>query len=468
MTRKLMSLREKFDQSLQRSAKSQNFKIITGITVVALFIMSTLFFQNAAQALKHLVSEGYTGYYNNAYYATNAEAVSAGLTYVTTGKPTAPASLSCSVSSSNVVTCTFTASTTTTAGDSLDNFSAYYLVYGTSSGLTTSSSSANGYITSGTRTTQGSGTQTYVLAGLSCGNTYYLGVYTSDDLSNTSSVAETSAAMNSCGSGGGGGGGGGADTGTAVPATPATPAVPAVPAVPAAPVVPAVPGVAPDINAGTTPNVPAAGHIAERENTASQMMETCKNGLNDHPSAGDIKLVVAYGLGGTSFGAGENAAIVCEYVEQFKLQKKELKPECEFADISKLMHGLVPTCNKVKEADWNKALSEYKKIYKRDAGTCGGGVIDEWDRRAVSSWAAGWRHARKLKDEAAAVTTFVKVNKKEPKSASDWRGVKAIAYSGSSRECKSTAFQEERLSLIKDGKIADWVKKWTAALLGGL
>ena len=93
MAKEKKTVREWVSSTLEGSSRSRQLRIFAGVSVVALFVASSFFFQNAAQALKRLVSEGYTGYYNNAYYSTNADAVLSGSTYVASSKTSAPASL---------------------------------------------------------------------------------------------------------------------------------------------------------------------------------------------------------------------------------------------------------------------------------------------------------------------------------------------------------------------------------------
>ena len=81
------------------------------------------------------------------------------------------------------------------------------------------------------------------------------------------------------------------------------------------------------------------------------------------------------------------------------------------------------------EAAENKALAEFKKVYKR-----GPNRQNPHDDAAVTVIAYGLRPAkRNLNSEAAAIRIFKAIYGYNPSGATDWDITRAIAYSGATR-----------------------------------
>ncbi len=167
--------------------KNTQWRIILGIVVVALFILSSLAVNKTVQALTQ--AAGYYGYYSGTYGYNTATASSDYL-------PSPPTSFTLGAASANQLSFSWTAATTTTGSTSLDNEDGYTIAYGTSA--------LNGDCSSGTLTGVSAGTTSATLTSLNAGTTYNIEVCTEDDNGNASTALSSSMTTSSSSGGGGG------------------------------------------------------------------------------------------------------------------------------------------------------------------------------------------------------------------------------------------------------------------------
>jgi hypothetical protein len=186
--------------------KNTQWRIILGIVVVALFILSSLAVNKTVQALTQ--AAGYYGYYSGTYGYNGSTASSDYL-------PSAPTNFTKGATSANQVAFSWTAATTTTGSTSLDNGDGYTIAYGTSA--------LNGDCSTGTLTGVSSGTTSATLTSLSAGTTYNIEVCTEDTNGNGSTALASTMTTSSSG----GGGGGSSSSGSAAPAPDPVVAAPA-------------------------------------------------------------------------------------------------------------------------------------------------------------------------------------------------------------------------------------------------
>ncbi len=169
--------------------KNTQWRIILGIVVVALFILSSLAVNKTVQALTQ--AAGYYGYYSGTYGYNTATASS---DYT----PSAPTNFTLGAASANQLAFSWTAATTTTGSTSLDNANGVTVAYGTAT--------LSGDCSTGTTTTVADGTTNATLTSLNAGTTYNIEVCTEDDNGNGSLALSSSMTTSSSGSSGGGGG----------------------------------------------------------------------------------------------------------------------------------------------------------------------------------------------------------------------------------------------------------------------
>jgi VCBS repeat-containing protein len=170
------------------------------------------------------------------------------------------------------------------------------------------------------------------------------------------------------------------------------------------------------------------GHNEEEEldEKISNLFEKIIDG---HEMENDDKMSVAYFIKfGTKttkrLGAGERAGVINSYRSAFGKLPSTVK---DWQDVIKIANGRWPE-EKSAEAE-EKAKAEFKKVYLRDAD-----MENPNDNAAVTIMSYGLRPAlRNMSSEANAIKTFKAIYKKDPKSATDWDIVRAIAYSGAKR-----------------------------------
>jgi len=149
------------------------------------------------------------------------------------------------------------------------------------------------------------------------------------------------------------------------------------------------------------------------------------------PALAAIKDFIAFGTPTTSkLGEGERAGVVASFTETFG---KAPASEAEWEDVIKIANGRWPSLRNEKREQ--QAEAKFEQIYKRKAHR----NLSKYDDAAVVIMAYGLRPAsRNMESEAAAIKSFKAIYKKVPKTAADWDTVRAIAYSGASRELKQT------------------------------
>lgn len=125
-------------------------------------------------------------------------------------------------------------------------------------------------------------------------------------------------------------------------------------------------------------------------------------------------------------GAGERAAVIASYKSAFS---KLPETEAELADAIKIANGRWPSLTN--QAAENKAKTQFKKIYKRDAD-----MNNAHDNAAVTVMAYGLRQKaenRNLNSEKAGIKIFKGIYGKTPSTTDEWNIMQAITYSGASR-----------------------------------
>lgn len=134
---------------------------------------------------------------------------------------------------------------------------------------------------------------------------------------------------------------------------------------------------------------------------------------------------VTYGTETTkSLGEGERAGVVNSYKSAFG---KLPASENEWNDAIKIANGRWPSEKNVKTEE--NATAAFKKIYKRAPDR-----TNPHDDAAVTVIAYGLRPSqRNVNSEKAAIKSFKAIYGYEPKSATAWDIVRAIAYSGAKR-----------------------------------
>lgn len=144
-----------------------------------------------------------------------------------------------------------------------------------------------------------------------------------------------------------------------------------------------------------------------------------------------IKNFIAFGTVGTEkLGAGERAGVVSSFTEAFG---RTPETASDWDDAVRIASGRFP--GQKNAAREKLAERKFREIYKRPPNR----TESKHDDAAVVVMAYGLRPAeRNLASETAAIGTFRAVYGKAPTAASDWDTVRAIAYSGASRELKKT------------------------------
>jgi hypothetical protein len=135
---------------------------------------------------------------------------------------------------------------------------------------------------------------------------------------------------------------------------------------------------------------------------------------------------IEYGTPTTeALGKGERAGVLNSF---FSAYGKLPRNTSDYQDVIKIANGRWP-----RQTIRNKeALAEeaFQKIYRRLSD----GQTNEHDQAAITIMAYGLRPAvRDLQAESNAIATFRSVYKHDPRTASEWDLVRAIAYSGATR-----------------------------------
>ena len=151
-----------------------------------------------------------------------------------------------------------------------------------------------------------------------------------------------------------------------------------------------------------------------------------------------IDYFVSYGTRSTrQLGAGERAGVINSFQSAFGRLPDE---QSEWDDIIKVANGRWPVERNV-EAE-KRAEELFEKIYLRPADR-----THQYDEAAVAIIAYGLRPAqRNMKSENTARKIFEDIFKHAPLNATDWDMVRAIAYSGATREGKYLKIKKEQLS----------------------
>lgn len=135
---------------------------------------------------------------------------------------------------------------------------------------------------------------------------------------------------------------------------------------------------------------------------------------------------IAYGSPDTiKLGSGERAGVINSFQAAFdKLPESDM----DWSDVIKIANGRWPT-QRSAEAEAN-ATEEFKTIYLREPNR-----VNPHDDAAVTVIAYGLRPAgRNMDSEAAAIRIFKAIYGYHPSGATDWDIVRAIAYSGATRD----------------------------------
>lgn len=141
-----------------------------------------------------------------------------------------------------------------------------------------------------------------------------------------------------------------------------------------------------------------------------------------------INTFVTYGVDDNTkrLGEGERAAVVNSYKSAYgKLPNSEE----ELSDIIKIANGRWPSTTNFSAE--NRALAEFKNIYKREAN-----MNNANDNAAVTIMAYGLRQRaenRNLNSESAGLKIFKGIYNRLPQSTNDWNILQAITYSGATR-----------------------------------
>ena len=135
---------------------------------------------------------------------------------------------------------------------------------------------------------------------------------------------------------------------------------------------------------------------------------------------------ITYGTKTTQkLGQGERASVLSSYKEAFeKLPNKK----DEWIDVLKISNGRWPTETNLKAEE--RAQIQFAKIYKRSPN-----MDNPKDVAAINIMTYGIRSSqRNTNSEISAINAFKSIYKKAPSNNSEWNIVRAIAYSGASRE----------------------------------
>ncbi len=416
MENKGTKLIELMKRSMHNSGNAKKIQSGIGITIVAVFALSSMIVSQSVQALNQLA--GNYGYYNGAY-GYNASTTSSD------DIPRAPTALVCN-DTVPTVACTWTAPTLTVKGTAIATGGGSVASYNI--GISTTSISS---CSSGTTFTSTSASKTFT--DKSAGTTHFVAICAVDNNGNagvplTGSFTTSSSGSSSSSSSGGGTSGGVSSGQLTAPAATKPPASVTAPT--------PAPSVA-DIKqllseAKVVSNVQgllnALGILTR--NQASETAQQKKiaqilGKITDAATAQTLINFVTYGTPATvSLGSGERLGVLNSYKAAFG---RVPSTEAELSDALKIATGRWPS-EKSEKAE-TKAAAAFKVIYKRVAN-----MTQANDNAAVTVMAYGLRPAlRNTNSEKAAVAIFRAIFKKAPTLATDWDLVRAISYSGAKR-----------------------------------
>ncbi len=141
-----------------------------------------------------------------------------------------------------------------------------------------------------------------------------------------------------------------------------------------------------------------------------------------------VNTFITYGVDDNTkrLGEGERAAVINSYQSAYG---KLPSSESELNDVIKIANGRWPSITNTNAE--NRALAEFKNIYKRDAD-----MSNLKDNAAVTIMAYGLRQRaenRNLNSESAGLKIFKDIYNRLPQSTNDWNILQAITYSGATR-----------------------------------
>jgi hypothetical protein len=138
-------------------------------------------------------------------------------------------------------------------------------------------------------------------------------------------------------------------------------------------------------------------------------------------------------------GAGERGGVYSSFVSAFG---RAPTTSADWENVLKIGAGRFP--GQTSKTAEEKATTSFKKIYKRAPD-----MANPNDSAAVTVMAYGLRpDNRNLASEAASIKTFKNIYKKSvPTTAEEWDIVRAIAYSGATREVKKT---EQKVNIASE------------------
>ncbi len=384
----------------ERWVNKKNWQGALGLSVFALFVLTSVLINQKVQAVNQAVS--ITGYYYNHYASYTGDHTSDAL-------PAAPGSLSCtsSVCSWTAPTLTNTGTAIATGGGTIDS---YYINYSTSS-LTSCSGGSQLTSTTTSKT----------LENVTAGATWYVAVCARDNNGNTGVAATTSFTTSASSSSSGGGGGGS----SIPPSTPNNTSGPS-----NAPTIVEINQILAESQ--VLSNVQGLLHsigVAARNNASEKSYEarikTLLGKIGDAEMLEKLVNFVTYGTSSTQvLGAGERLGVLNSYRAAYG---KNPSTEAEWSDAIKIANGRWPSETNAKAEA--RAKATFKTIYKHNAD-----MSNANENASVTVMAYGLRPAnRNLNSEKVAVKNFRGIFGRAPSLATDWDMVRAIAYSGAKR-----------------------------------
>ncbi len=438
MGQKIAQVSKNLKESIQNPKKRRAWQSGIGITIFAIFVLSSVVVNQSVQALNQ--AAGRYGYYSGGSYGYNTTTSSDQV-------PSIPASQSVAAGSGAVVVSWTAVSTTRTAGTSYDNHSSYRVVYGTSASavlLAYASNNGSATLPSGTSvwtSTNDTGlatrtTANTTLTGLTNGTVYYFAVYACDKNINcsdapsaavTATPAATSSSTGTSGGGGSGaasGGGAGAGSGNGSNFPVANPgqgagSPPAIP--PGLPValshaadvanvanVIAAMGVRRDVAAETVSQVKVNASVAEFHATLSTTDVTALTNF------------VTYGISTATLnlGSGERLALVRDQLETLG--------RVSVTALEQLATGQKPTERNLAKEVAQAGLA--KAAFKKLTGKSAPDFANPKEDLAWNTMLYRIRFTRDLNKERAGITKFKASFGRTPKSPLDWAGVRAYGY----------------------------------------
>jgi len=168
-------------------------------------------------------------------------------------------------------------------------------------------------------------------------------------------------------------------------------------------------------------------NLESEKNTADKYIKSLTSNTKElsNNAINAMNNFITYGTESTNIlGEGERAGVLNSFKSTFG---KLPSTEADWSDVVKIANGRWP--NQRNEKMETKAETTFQKIYLRKPDR-----NNPNDDAAVTVMAYGLRPSdRNLDSEKTAIKTFRYIFNTNPKSASDWDAVRAIAYSGSKR-----------------------------------